>query len=299
MKVWVTGAGGFVGARLVARLRALGHEASGADREVDVSDPLAVREALAAAAADAVVHLAGVTFVPHAEADPGVAFRVNTLGTQHVLAGALEAVPRARVLVVSTAAVYGTAPPGAPPFDEASPLRPHDAYGRTKAAADLLAGVAAARGQDVVRARPFNHTGAGRPDHFVESSFARQLAEIEARRREPVLRVGNLDSRRDFLHVADVIDAYAALLDAGVPAGIYNVASGASCTMREVLDRLLARSRAAPRIEVDPARFRPTDASCGTASKLAAATGWSPRRSLDDTLAELLDHWRRQLASGV
>ncbi len=295
MRMWVTGAAGFVGSRLLVRLRSAGHDVVGCDREVDVRDRGAVHAAVAACMPDVIFHLAAVTFVPEAQAEPALAFRVNVLGTQHVLAAAEALAPRARIVAVSSAAVYGAGVPGAAPFDESAPLRPDSAYARTKAAADLLAGEASRRGLDVVRARPFNHTGAGRPDSFVESSLARQLAEIEAGRREPLLRVGNLDSVRDFLHVDDVIDAYTRLADPALQAGVYNVASGAGVTIRELLALLLARSSARPRTEVDPRRLRPTDASVGDARRLAAATGWAPSRSLDDTLGELLDDWRARV----
>ncbi len=298
MRVFVTGAEGFVGRVLVARLRARGDEVLASDREdLDVCDAARVRAALAEAQPDAVAHLAAVTFVPEAESESGRAFRVNYLGTRHVLAAVAEHAPRARVLLVSSSTVYGSAPAGAPPFVESSPLRPANAYARTKAAADLLGAAWAARGLAVWRARSWNHTGAGRPERFVESSFARQLAEIEAGRRPARLEVGALDSLRDFLHVEDVVDAYLALLAGDSPPGAYNVASGRGVTIRALLERLLAHTRLAPALVVDPARLRPPDASVGSAGKLTRATGWTPRRSLDAALAELLEDWRHRIRS--
>jgi nucleoside-diphosphate-sugar epimerase len=298
--VFVTGADGFVGRVLTARLRARGDEALGSDRdELDVADGPRVRAALADARPDAVVHLAAVSFVPEAEHDRARAFRVNYLGTRNVLAAAAAEAPRARVLLVSSSTVYGSAAPGAPPFDESAPLRPASAYARTKAAADLLGAAFAARGLAVWRARPWNHTGAGRPERFVESSIARQLAEIEAGRRPPRLAVGALDSLRDFLHVEDVADAYLALLGGVAPPGAYNVASGAGVTIRALLESLLARTPARPELVVDPARLRPPDASVGSAARLAAATGWAPRRTLDAALVELLEEWRERIRSSA
>jgi GDP-4-dehydro-6-deoxy-D-mannose reductase len=296
LSVFVTGAAGFVGGVLVARLRAAGAEVSGADREIDVCDAAALREAFAAARPDAIVHLAAVSSVSEAEADAARTFRVNYLGTKRVLDAARAAAPRARVLIASSCVVYGSAAPGAPPFDEAAPLRPRDAYARSKAAADLLGATYAARGLDVVRARPWNHTGAGRPDRFVEASLARQLAEIEAGLAPLRLAVGSLDSVRDFLHVGDVVEAYLALLRREVPAGAYNVASGRGLSIRELLERLLARSTVRPRLVVDPARVRPPDATTGSAAKLHAATGWAPRLGLERALDELLAHWRAEIA---
>ena len=296
MRVLVTGAEGFVGCVLLARLRARGAEVIATDHaDLDVADAARVRVALFAARPDAVVHLAAVSSVPEAEADRGRTFRVNYLGTRNVLAAALDAAPRARVLLVSSSTVYGPAAAGAPPFDESSPLRPPHAYARTKAAADLLGAAFAARGLAVWRARPWNHTGAGRPDRFAESSFARQLAEIEAGRRPPRIEVGALDSVRDFLHVEDVVDAYLALLDGNAPPGAYNVASGCGVTIRDLLARLLAHTRVSPELVVDLARLRPPDASVGSAARLQALTGWAPRRTLDAALAELLEDWRARI----
>lgn len=295
MRVLVTGAAGFVGRALVPRLRLAGGEVVAFDRELDVADAARVREAMAEARPDAVVHLAAVSSVSEAEEDEGHAFRVNYLGTHAVLEAVAASAPRARVLLVSSATVYGSAAPGAPPFDERAPLRPRDPYSRSKAAADLLGATHAARGLDVVRARPWNHTGAGRPARFAESTFARQLVEIEAGLRPPRLAVGNLDSVRDFLHVADVVDAYLALLAPSVPAGVYNIASGRGLTIRELLERLLARTALRPEVVVDPARVRPADASVGSAARLTAATGWRARRSLDAALDELLAGWRAEI----
>jgi GDP-4-dehydro-6-deoxy-D-mannose reductase len=294
--VFVTGAAGFVGGVLLARLRARGDAVAGADAEIDVCDASRVREAFAAARPDAIVHLAAISSVSEAEADALRTFRVNYLGTRAVLAGAAAAAPRARVLLASSSVVYGSAVLGAPPFEETAPLRPRDVYARSKAAADLLGAAWSARGLDVVRARPWNHTGAGRPDRFVESSLARQLAEIEAGLRPPRLAVGNLDSVRDFLHVADVVEAYLALLAPEVPAGVYNVASGRGLSVRALLEALLARSPTRPELVVDPARVRPADATTGSATKLARATGWAPRLGLDTALDELLAFWRGEIA---
>jgi GDP-4-dehydro-6-deoxy-D-mannose reductase len=296
MRVLVTGADGFVGGVLVARLRARGAEVFASDRaELDVSDAGQVRSAIGSTQPDALVHLAAISFVPDAEADGGRAFRVNYLGTRHVLAAVAETAPRTRVLLVSSSTVYGSAASGAAPFVESSPLRPGNAYARTKAASDLLGAAYAARGLSVWRARPWNHTGRGRPDRFVEASFARQIAEIEAGLRPARIEVGALDSLRDFLHVEDVVDAYLALLEGDAPPGAYNVASGHGLSIRGVLELLLARSGVRPELVLDPARVRPPDVSVGCAQRLTAATGWRPRRTLEQALTELLDEWRGKI----
>ena len=297
MQVFVTGVAGFVGRRLEARLRAEGARVIGTDLELDVADATRVSEAVAAARPDAIVHLAAISFVPEAARNPLAVYRVNFLGARSILEAACKLSPGVRVLLVGSGHIYGSAGPGAPPFDEGSPLRPDSPYGWSKAAGDLLGGVYADRGVDVVRVRPFNHTGAGRPAHFVESSFARQIAEIEAGQRPPKMAVGNLDSVRDFLDVDDVLDAYVRLLDPKLPAGPYNVASGKGTSIRDLLDALLAETSVRPEVSVDPDRWRPADTSVGSAERLAKAAGWAPTTPLRQTLKQLLDGWRQAVGA--
>jgi len=297
VRVVVTGARGFVGRRLVPRLEREGCAVLAVDRELEISQAVGVGEAFARARPDAIVHLAAQSSLIAAEADPPRAYRVNYLGTRAVLEAARHYAPRARVLLVSSAQVYGSAQPGTEPFDESAPLRPRSVYDWTKAAGDLLGAWYADRGLDVLRVRPFNHTGAGQDRVFFASAMAFQIAQMEAGRCSPVLAVGNLESVRDFLDVEDVVEAYVRLLQPGVASGIYNVASGRGWTMREVLDLLLARTALSPKIQVDEARFRPTDVSVGTAAKIEAATGWKPTRALGDTLAGLLAGWRATVSA--
>ena len=299
MHVLVTGAGGFVGRKLLAELDSRGLETSGFDLEIDVADGTAVEATIARLRPDAVIHLAAISSIAATLEDPAAAFRVNFLGTHNVLAACRTHIPGCRVLFVGSGSVYGTAAPESPAFPETSPLRAESPYARTKAAGDLLAREYSARGLSVVRARPFNHTGAGRPDTFVESSFARQVAEIEAGLRPRVLEVGNLDSVRDFLHVDDVVDAYCRLIAPAVPDGAYNVASGQGLRIGDLLQRLLVKANLAGVVEikVDRSRFRPTDRAVGDAAKLREATGWSPTHDIDSTLAELLASWQVHLSA--
>ncbi len=295
MRILVTGASGFVGSRLLPRLAAQGASVLATDTDLDVRDAAAVRAAVKEARPEALIHLAALSSVAGSFEVAEAVAQVNFLGTHSVLAALEAAAPRARLLLVSSGQVYGSAPPGAAPFDERAPLRPGSPYAWSKAAADLLGRTFAERGLDVVRVRPFNHTGPGQSEAFVAASFARQIAEIEAGRRPARLAVGNLDAVRDFLDVEDVVAAYLRLLDRAVPAGIYNVASGRGRRVREILERLLKLARVRPEIEVDPLRFRPTDVSVGDASRLRGVSGWQPAIDLDDTLARLLDDWRARI----
>jgi GDP-4-dehydro-6-deoxy-D-mannose reductase len=294
VRVLVTGAAGFVGGHLLPVLAALGHDAVATDREVDVADDAAVEACVTRVAPDAIVHLAALSSVVLSGREPRLTYRVNFLGARAVLRAAARARRRPRVLLVGSGDQYGVSAPGAPPFDEDAPLRPRSAYARTKACADLLGAAHAAAGLDVVRTRSFNHTGPGQADVFVASSFARQAVEIAAGRREPRLRVGNLDSVRDFLDVADVVDAYARLLEPSVPAGVYNVARGDGIRIGDLLEMILDLAEIHPEMTVDPARMRPTDHAVGDSTRLRRVTGWRPRVPLRDTLRRVIADWQER-----
>jgi GDP-4-dehydro-6-deoxy-D-mannose reductase len=179
--------------------------------------------------------------------------------------------------------------------DEDTPLEPGSVYALAKTAADLAGELAANRGLDVLRVRPFNHTGVGQRDLFVAPEFARQVAEIEAGLRTR-MSVGNLDSVRDLLHVDDVVDAYVRLLEPAVPANAYNVASGVGTRIGDLIEMLRAHSPATIEVEADPAKLgRPANARVGDATRLIDATGWKRTRSIEEVMTELLVHWRTRV----
>jgi GDP-4-dehydro-6-deoxy-D-mannose reductase len=261
----------------------------------DVRDASQVLEAVRAAEPELIVHLAGLAAPREAERDPLENQRLNFHAVSHLLNAVSAQCRSARTLLVSSGEVYGRRPTGAAPAREDDPLAPPNAYAAAKLAAEQLARLAARDGLDVVLARPFNHTGPGRPPDYAESSFARQIAGIERGEGEPVLRVGNLSAIRDFSDVRDVVEAYLLLLDRGRTGQVYNVCSGRGRSIRSILELLLASSRSQVTIKTDPERYEalPDEriASVGDPSRLREL-GWRPCRRLDDTLAELLDHWR-------
>jgi GDP-4-dehydro-6-deoxy-D-mannose reductase len=180
--------------------------------------------------------------------------------------------------------------------------RPASPYAVSKVAQGLLAlSYGPAGGLRIVRTRTFHHTGPGRGETFAESSFARQIAEVEAGLRAPVLMVGNLDAVRDYSDVRDVVRAYWALLEKGEAGAVYNVCSGQGWRIRDLLDMLLERSEVKVEVRVDAARLRPADVPVlvGDPSRLKEATGWAPRHRLADTLADLLEDWRARVAASA
>jgi len=297
VRVFVTGARGFVGGHLVPRLLEAGFEVTATDRDLDVCNRAAVEARLKRVRPEAIVHLAAQSSVAASALDPEQTHRINFGGARSVLEGALRCDSRPRVLLIGSADQYGSAAPGSPPFTEDSPLAPASAYARSKAEAEQLGTSFVDAGLEVVRIRAFSHSGPGQSDAFALSSFARQIAEIEARLCEPVLRVGNLESVRDYLDVDDVVEAYLRLLEPTVAADIYNVASGVGRRLGDLLNALIERSSARPSIEPDPDRLRPADWSVGDASRLRTATGWKPGVPIERTLERLLEDWRRKLSA--
>jgi GDP-4-dehydro-6-deoxy-D-mannose reductase len=320
LRLLVTGARGFVGGHL---LELLGREAAqvrvfgvvsprgslpAATRsaarllEADLDDPAAVAAVVAETSPDAIVHLAGQSSVQQSWLDPGGTLRTNVLGVVHLLDAARNAGLRPAVLVVGSAEEYGAVPEAELPIRETQPLRPASPYAVSKVAQGALALLyGPSGGLRVVLTRTFHHTGPGRGEAFAESSFARQIAEIERGLRPPVIEVGNLEAVRDYTDVRDVVRAYRLLLDEGEAGQAYNVCSGRGRRIGEVLEILLAASTAKVEVRVDPARLRPADvpAQVGDPARLCHATGWRPEIPLERSLADLLQDWRGRVAGSA
>ncbi len=290
----MTGAGGFVGRHLLDHLQSAGDLVSGTDHAsggADILDADAIMAEMRAAAPDVVYHLAGQADVAASWRQPARTFRVNAEGTLNVLAAAAE-IDATRVIVVSSAEVYGLVDADAVPIDESAPLDPASPYAASKAAAEMVCVQWANRGLGVVRARAFNHLGPGQSEHFVVAALAARL--VRARRAgETSVPVGNLGARRDFTDVRDVVRAYRLLATLATPGEAYNVCSGEAHSIAE-LARLL-QERTDPGIELvpDPALQRPSDLPvlCGDPTLLHRTTGWRPEiplaRSLDDVVATI------------
>jgi GDP-4-dehydro-6-deoxy-D-mannose reductase len=293
VRALITGGKGFVGQWLAAHLMDHGDEVAVIDIETDVADGAAVRRVMTDVAPDAVYHLAAMTHVGESWENPSQVLRVNVLGTAEILAAA-RAVPSApRVLVVSSAEVYGVVTPDQLPLGEDAPTVPASPYAASKLAAEAVA-LQAWRGYDqpVVVVRPFNHIGPGQSPNFFVPALAKRI--VEARRSGATsLAVGTLTTRRDFTDVRDVVAAYRLLVESGELGGVYNVCSGVDVAMSEVAALLLGLAGTDLTLETDPALVRPVDVPVlrGDAHKLRAATGWLPRIPLATTLADVLASW--------
>jgi GDP-4-dehydro-6-deoxy-D-mannose reductase len=296
VRALITGGKGFVGTWLAEHLRRCGDEVVAIDIETDIADQAALDPVVAEAAPDAVYHLAARTHVGESWEVPAEVLRVNVLGTAAVLAAARRVPGAPRVLVVSSAEVYGSVRPEQLPLDEGSAVAPVTPYAASKAAAEQVALQAwRGYGQPVVVVRPFNHVGPGQAPTFAVPALARRI--VEARRTgDRTLAVGTLTTRRDFTDVRDVVQAYRLLVERGEPGAVYNVCSGHDVAVSEVAARLLELAGSDLELVTDPALVRPVDVPVlrGDPSLLEATTGWKPSIPLDDTLRDVLASWEAQ-----
>jgi GDP-4-dehydro-6-deoxy-D-mannose reductase len=268
--------------------------------ECDLGDVTALRAALMTAQPDAIFHLAAQSFVPTSWVAPAETFHINVTGQIHLFEAIRLLGLDPVVQLACSSEEYGLVHKDETPITESNPLRPLSPYAVSKVSQDFLGyQYFKSYGLRAIRTRGFNHEGPRRGEVFVMSNFAKQIAAIEAGAQEPVIRVGNLDSVRDFTDVRDMVRAYWLAATKGEPGEVYNIASGRGITIREMLDRLIAMSRVAVRVENDPARMRPSDVEVliGDSSKFRAATGWAPRIPLEKTLADSLDYWRERYAA--
>lgn len=306
----VTGAKGFVGKILCSHLAAQGWEVRGCDMTpsqdsdhyaaCDLRDRASINQLLDwALPVTHVFHLAALTYVPDSINDPVAVIRTNLEGTVQLATALFDHAPQTRFIYVGSAEAYGR--PQRPedlPFTEDHPLRPANPYAITKAAADHhMEFLYKSTGADVVRMRPFNHSGPGQSEQFVLPDFARQVARAEAGLTSPKVVVGNLAASRDFSHVSDVVRAYELAALEGRSGEAYNVSSGRPHSIKAALESLLSMATTGIRVEPDPERLRPVDVPeiFGSHAKLAEHTGWEPRIPFDTLLEELLDYWRRRV----
>jgi GDP-4-dehydro-6-deoxy-D-mannose reductase len=313
--VLVTGAGGFAGRHLVANLVADGIQTIGwwnpagvappaegpsaTFEAVDILNRADVGRAIRAAGPSAIFHFAGAAHLGRSWATTTDTYELNVRGTHHVLEAARGTASGPRILIPGSAAVYA---PSSGPIREDAELRPASPYGLSKLAQESLA-LQSFRdlAQDVRIARAFNHVGPGQSAEYAVSSFARQIARIEAGASPPVIEVGNLDARRDLTDVRDTVRAYRVILERGRPGTVYNVCSGRAWSMREVLDLMVEIAGIAVDIRTDPDRLRRSDTPvvAGDGSRMRDELGWAPAIPLEQTLRDVLDDWRQRVRSNA
>jgi len=310
VRILITGATGFVGRHLWDHLQQSQPDAvlhgttfmnapqSSAYTEIDLKDAAAVLALLDQLRPQAIYHLAGQAFVPRSFSNPWETLENNIRGQVNLLQACHELKLECRVLIVSSAEIYGRISPTDLPLQESAPLQPVNPYSVSKATQDLMAlQYHLCYGLPIVRARPFNHIGPGQSEHFVATAFAMQIARIENGLQEPIIRVGNLSAERDFTDVRDIVRAYHLLMEHGQPGEAYNIASGKAYSAQTLLNTLLSYSSVQVAIEQDEARLRPVDTPLiiGDYRKLHAITAWQPHMSFEDTLRDVLDDCRQRV----
>ncbi|MFK4026912.1 GDP-mannose 4,6-dehydratase [Stutzerimonas balearica] len=311
----VTGANGFVGQQLCRMLLEDGQHvialtsgapaspgAASQQLQCDIRDPEALARAIALASPTHVVHLAAISHVPTSFANPQLTWQTNVLGSLNMMEALHLHAPEAFTLYVSSSEVYGASFKQGLAVDEQTACQPMNPYAASKLAGEIAVNEYFRQGMRGVVARPFNHIGENQSPDFVTASFARQIAMAEAGLQPPMIQVGNLEARRDFLDVQDVCNAYLQLLKplrkSPEPARCFNIASGQTHRIGDILEALLAMSSQAINIEQDPERLRPSDipVATGNSSAIKQATGWQPTTPLHETLERLLQYWRAQVA---
>jgi GDP-4-dehydro-6-deoxy-D-mannose reductase len=314
----ITGAGGFAGSHLADYLLTnpetasdvWGCDLSGRRRPfhppqlkllaADLRDPEAARRLIHQVQPDHIYHLAGQAFVGDSWSRPWETIETNMRAQVNLFEAVLAAGLRPRILVACSADEFGPVRPEALPIRETHPLRPDSPYAVSKIGQDMLGlQYYLSHALPVIRVRPFNHIGPRQNRRFVAPAFASQIAAIEAGRQPPVVRVGNLTARRDFTDVRDMVRAYALALRRGQAGEDYNIGTGRSRTIQELLDLLLGMARVAIQVEPDEARMRPADVPelVSDAAKFRDCTGWEPVIPFEQSLRDLLNYERSALAA--
>lgn len=317
MKILVTGITGFAGAHMASHLKHQGKatlhgtryrhartspvfDSSGIEmHSVDITDQAGVFTLIESLRPDVVYHMAAFVSVARSFDEPAKTFETNVVGTVHLLEAVRKHCPDAKVVVPGSAESYGRVDSEAMPIKESQPLKPRNPYGLSKASQETVSlYYHEAFGLRTYLTRSFHYTGPGQPTGFVCSDLARQVAEVEAGRKEPVITVGNLKAKRDFLDIRDVVRSYTAIADEGRPGAVYNVCSGESVAISDILDMFVGMSSREISVRVDPAKLRPVDVPdfVGDNILLRSDTRWMPEIGLRRSLEDVLSFWRSHLS---
>lgn len=312
----ITGITGFVGSHLAEFLLDKGYDVCGTSRwrsdmqniehikdkiglvEADLNDPHSLIAALNKVRPDEIYHLAAQSFVPTSWAAPADTMMTNAVGTIHLYEAVKQAKINPTIQVACSSEEYGLVLPNEIPIKETNPLRPLSPYGVSKVAEDMISyQYTQSYGMKIIITRGFNHTGPRRGEVFVTSNFAKQIVEIEKGKKEPVIEVGNLESKRDFTDVRDMVRGYWLAVQKGKPGERYNLCSGKAISMQELLDMLLSLSNVKITVKQDQLRMRPSDVPIlqGDNSKAKLELGWRPEIPFEKTLKDLMDYWREKI----
>lgn len=266
--------------------------------EADLKDIVSLKKCLAEIKPDRIFHLGAQSYVPFSWNCPVETFTINSIGQINLFEAILSLKLSPKIQVAGSSEEYGFVYPDEVPMKETNPLRPLSPYAVSKVAQDLLGWqYFKSYGLRIVRTRGFNHTGPRRGEVFICSTFAKQIAEIEKGKRDPLIYVGNLEAKRDFTDVRDIARAYWLCLEKGEEGEVYNIGTGKAYAMKEVLDILLSLSKVNVEIEVDPLRLRPSDVPIllSDCTKFVNLTGWKPKIPFRDSLQDLLNYWRERV----
>ena len=314
-KALITGITGFAGSHMAEFLLKEGFEVYGICRwranrenivhlndkvkliEADLLDPHSLERLIFEVRPDFIFHLAGQSFVLASWTSPAVTLETNVVGPANLFEAVRHAQINPSIQIACSSEEYGLVKPDEVPIKETNPLRPLSPYAVSKVAMDYLGyQYFKSYGMKIVRTRGFNHTGPRRGEVFAESSFAKQIAEIEKRKLEPVISVGNLEALRDYTDVRDMVRGYFLAATKGKPGEVYNICQGKAWKIADVLDYLISLSKVRVKVKKDPLRMRPSDVPIllGDNTKFRRQTGWKPKISLEKTFKDLLNFWRER-----
>lgn len=315
-KALITGITGFVGSHMAELLLAEDVEVYGIQRwrsksdniehikdkikfeEADLLDAHSLYTVIDKIKPDYIFHLAAQSFVQSSWASPTQTLEVNIIGSAHLFEAVRKTGLPIPIQIACSSEEYGMVLPNEVPIKETNPLRPLSPYAVSKLAMDYLGyQYHQSYKMNIIRTRGFNHTGPRRGEVFAESSFAKQIAEIEKGKREPVVSVGNLEAQRDYTDVRDMVRAYYLSVQKCEPGEAYNIATGSAWKIQKVLDLLISYSKVKVEIRPDPSRMRPSDVEIliGDNTKFVKQTGWKPEIPFEKTMEDLLNYWRERV----
>ncbi|MBU4349097.1 GDP-mannose 4,6-dehydratase [bacterium] len=315
MKALIMGISGFAGSHLAEFLLNKGYKVYGTfyDRstfsnlngfidniklfECDIRNYNSLKQIIKKIQPDEIYHLAAISFIPTAVKNPKLTFDTNLYGTLNLYQAVIEVKTNPKILFVGSADEYGLVKESDIPINEDCPLKPLNPYSISKVSADFLSYFYFKNYHlNIIRVRPFNHIGPRQSPEFVCSSFAKQITEIEKGLKEPTINVGNLEAKRDFTDVRDMVRAYWLTIQKGELGEVYNICSGKAISIEELLEKMLNLCEKNIKVKQDPKRVRPSDVSLllGSSTKFTKKTGWEPEIPFENTLRQILDYWREK-----